>query len=82
VQPCDQDVLAGALAGHPARMARDRRPVTAEPAGAAVAPVTPRRGAGRSLVACATLEGVSALLFSRLHVDLQRTNSAVCSPAR
>ena len=29
--------------------------------------------------ACATLEGVPAVLTSRRHVDLKRTASAVCS---
>ncbi len=30
---------------------------------------------------CVTLDRMSALLTSRLHVDLQRTSSAICSPA-
>jgi hypothetical protein len=30
---------------------------------------------------CATLDSMSALLTSRLHIDLQRTCSAVCSAA-
>jgi hypothetical protein len=30
---------------------------------------------------CVTLDGMGALLTSRLHVDLQRTSSAVCSRA-
>jgi len=31
---------------------------------------------------CATLFDMSALLVERLHVDLQRTSSAVCPPVR
>jgi hypothetical protein len=30
---------------------------------------------------CGTLDGVSALLVARLHVDLQRVTSAACRPA-
>jgi hypothetical protein len=42
------------------------------------------RRPGRPGEACATLEGMAVpcslpLLTSRLHVDLQRTSSAVCS---
>jgi hypothetical protein len=33
------------------------------------------------LAACGTLDGMSALLVARLHVDLQRVTSAACRPA-
>jgi hypothetical protein len=82
VQTCDQDVLAGPLASHPDRMARGSGSVTGPRPRPGVEQVTwpvGGRGCGRT---CATLDGVSALLVSRLHVDLQRTSSAVCPPLR
>jgi len=33
------------------------------------------------ITSCVTLDGMSALLTSRLHVDLQRLRSAICSLA-
>ncbi len=36
--------------------------------------IAPRRN-------CVTLDGMSALLTSRRHIDLQRFRSAICSPA-
>jgi hypothetical protein len=82
VQTCDQDVPAGPLASHPSRMARVSGPVTRRAEVRPVAQVTPESGTGRQAAACVTLGDVSVLLVSRLHVDLQRTSSAVCSPAR
>ena len=86
MQPCHQDVLAGALSSHLNRMARRRRPVTAAPGATAVQQVTTAARAAHRAGRCATLDSVSAHLLprlvARLHVDLKRTSSAVCSTAR